>query len=71
MKIFLLPVDGDAEDTFYRGEDMSTIERENGLSPNGNPIAGRWVYRDPKGVWIDMDQYRHDLFARNNLELVE
>lgn len=40
---------------------------EEGKTPNGNPIGGRWVLRDAAGAWIDVDQYRHDLFERNGL----
>jgi len=45
-----------------------TIKREYGtLTPNGNPMSGRWAYRDGTGKLIDFDQYRHDLFEHNNL----
>ncbi|MFN9474652.1 MAG: hypothetical protein ACK59X_24910 [Acidovorax sp.] len=49
----------------YLGSDGSTARRETGSTPNGNPIAQRWVLRDANGVWIDFDQYRHDLFERH------
>lgn len=39
-------------------------------TPVGNPMAGRWAYRDGEGVLIDFDRYRHDLLERNNIKLV-
>lgn len=44
-----------------------TARREQGQTPNGNPIGGRFVLRTAAGAWIDFDQYRHDLFERNGL----
>jgi hypothetical protein len=41
------------------------MQREHGLTPQGNPVAGRWVLRGPEGEWIDHDQYRHDLLPRH------
>lgn len=49
----------------YQAEDGHTARREEGLTPNGNPVSGRWVLRDPVGVFVDFDQYRHDLFERH------
>lgn len=44
-----------------------TARREEGVTPNGAPVAQRFVLRDKAGKWIDFDQYRHDLFERNGL----
>lgn len=53
----------------YEGENF-ILRREYGETPNGNPIAGRWVLRDAKTLaWIDHDQYRNDLASRYKLEL--
>lgn len=41
-----------------------TAKREYGETPNGNPIAGRWVVRDSDGKFIDVDKYRNDLQSR-------
>lgn len=42
------------------------MRREYGSkTPNGNPINGRWVLRDPSGNFVDVDQYRHDVISRN------
>lgn len=49
----------------YRSDDGHTIKREQGLTPNGNPLNGRWVLRDPEGKFIDFNQYRHDLIEHN------
>lgn len=49
-----------------RTESGFEMKREHGTaSPNGNPINGRWVLRDPAGNFVDFDQYRHDLIERN------
>jgi len=54
-------------DEVYSFDDGRSARRENGLTPNGNPIADRWVLRSESGVFLDFDQYRHDLFERNGL----
>lgn len=42
------------------------IAREyNTRTPNGNSVSGHWVLRDVNGIFIDFDQYRHDLMERN------
>ena len=40
---------------------------EAGTTPNGNPVGGRWVLRNAAGTWVDVDQYRNNLFERNGL----
>jgi len=45
----------------YKSEDGKVLRRENGTTPNGNPLGGRWVLRDATGVMVDFDQYRNDL----------
>lgn len=54
----------------YKSEDGKVLRRENGTTPNGNPLGGRWVLRDATGVMVDFDQYRNDLSERYKLELV-
>ena len=47
-------------------DEIHVVKREHGLTPNGNPLNGKWVYRK-NGEFIDYDQYRNDLFERLNL----
>jgi hypothetical protein len=60
----------DPEVDGYVTEEAGTVRREQGLTPNGNPIANRWVYRNATGEFIDFDGNRHDLFEHNRLRLV-
>jgi len=62
------PVMVEVEPEVYQSDSGLTARREQGLTPNGNPVGGRWVLRDERGTWIDVDQYRHDLWARNGLK---
>jgi len=55
------------EPDVYRSATGFTARREDGLTPNGNPVGQRWVLRDASGAWVDFHQYRHDLFAHNGL----
>lgn len=55
------------EDEVFRSEDGRTMQREMGLTPNGNPLNGRWVLRSADGEFLDFDRYRHDLAERNDL----
>ena len=57
------------DEDVYVSEDGFRMAREQGLTPNGNPIGGRWVLRGPQGEWIDVDQYRHDLAPRHGFDL--
>jgi hypothetical protein len=54
----------------YQGAGL-VIKREEGLTPNGNQIGNRWVLRDEAGEWIDCDQYRYDLMARNDISMTD
>lgn len=49
----------------YEGDGGFAMRREQGKTPNGNEIAGRWVLRDAQGDWVDVDQYRFDLMERH------
>jgi hypothetical protein len=62
------PVD-DGGPVEYRSEDGYVVRREQGTTPNGNPIANRWVLRSPDGEWLDFDQFRSDLAERNGIKL--
>ena len=53
----------------YRGEDGTTMQREDGLTPNGDQINERWVLRSNNGTWIDCDHYRSRLADRNGFEI--
>jgi hypothetical protein len=55
-------------DEMYAAENGFKMQREYGLTPNGNPLSGRWVLRNEKGEFIDFDQYRHDLMEHNNFQ---
>ena len=58
----------------YESEDgRYVIAREDGLTPFGNAMNMRWVFRDNEfksfstGRMIDFDKYRNDLFERNDI----
>lgn len=57
----------EVETDVYQAGNGFTARREIGLTPNGNPIGERWVLRDANGAWVDVNQYRHDLFEHNGL----
>lgn len=59
----------EVRDEVYEGEGGLRMEREHGLTPNGNPMGGRWVLRDKDGKLVDFDQYRNDLAERNDLDI--
>jgi len=45
------------------------IVREAELSINGELFYLHWVLKDKNDKFLDHDQYRHDLFARNNIKM--
>lgn len=53
----------------YQSTDGYVLQREDGKTPDGNPMNGKWVYRDSQGQLIDFDMYRNDLAERNNIKL--
>lgn len=55
----------------YQLSEGHSAQREVGLTPNGNPLSGRWVLRNGNGDYVDMDAYRHDLFERHELAALE
>lgn len=57
----------EVEPGVYVSESGFTARCEDGLTPNGNPVGRRWVLRDASGVWVDVNQYRLDLFEQNGL----
>ncbi len=57
----------EVEHGVYRAENGFTARRECGLTPTGNPVGQRWVLRDASAVWVDVHQYRHDLFEQYGL----
>ena len=64
MSIMIEVVDNE----LLMASDGRQLMREyNTKTPNGNPIGGRWVLRDVNGIFIDFDQYSHDLMERNDL----
>lgn len=61
----------DAQRKSYLAPDGRSVAREfDTLTPNGNPMSGRWVLRDAAGALIDFDQFRNDLAEHNNLRLL-
>lgn len=61
----------DAPRERYLSSDGLSVARERDtLTPNGNPMAGRWALRDGAGTLVDFDQYRNDLAERNSIKLV-
>ncbi|MCK6433163.1 MAG: hypothetical protein L6Q68_09035 [Aquabacterium sp.] len=57
----------EVEPDVYRAANGFSARRENGLTPEGNTVAQRWVLRDADGAWVDFNQHRHDLFEHNGL----
>jgi len=53
----------------YQADDGVKLKREYGLTPNGNPMDGRWVLRNEKGDMVDFDKYRNDLAEHYMLKL--
>lgn len=51
----------------YRAANGFSARREEGITPDGNPVGQRWVLRDENGAWVDVNQYRHDLFEHHGL----
>jgi len=58
----------DIERKYLCEADGCTIEREWGSTPSGNPLLGRWVYRNKEGRVLDYSQYRNDIFERYNIK---
>lgn len=58
-------------DDEFRGEDGTTLKREYGETPRGNPMNGRWVLRGPGGELIDFDRSLNDLVSHYDLNLLE
>jgi hypothetical protein len=54
-----------AHDVLVSASEYTMRREEDTLTLMGNRVAGRWVLRDPAGVFVDFDQYRHDLIERN------
>lgn len=61
------PINDGAETLGYTVQGGGQVRREWGTTPNGNPMAGRWVYRDGAGNLVDFNQCCNDLFEHNNL----
>lgn len=62
------PINGKPDTFGYACQGGGQVRRETTTrTPNGSPMAGRWVYRDATGTLVDFDQFRTDLFERNNL----
>ncbi len=48
--------------------DELELKREEGKTPNGNPMNNRWVLRS-NGELIDFDKCRNDIAERHSLRL--
>lgn len=58
------------DDGTYTIPNAGTIKRENEtLTPNGDPLNGRWAYRNTNGELVDFDKYINDLAERQNINL--
>lgn len=70
MKTAMYPQGPNTDEDGYASEDGTlTMKREyDTRTPNGNPMAGRWVLRRD-GHLLDFDRYRHDLAEGNDLDL--
>lgn len=64
-----IPCNEDVEKQGFRFSNGWKMAREQGETPNGNPIDDRWVLRNENGDWIDCDRYRADLAERHGLKL--
>ena len=53
----------------YKSKEGYSMKREYGDSPNGNPIGGNWVLRDPTDMFMGWGQYRLDLAAEFYFEI--
>ncbi len=53
----------------YESHDGYMMQREYGMTPNGNQLNGRWVLRDSAGKMLDFDRYQNDLAEHYNLRL--
>lgn len=53
----------------YESSDGYVMKREYGMTPNGNPLNGRWVLRDATGAAVGFDRYRNNLAEHYNLRL--
>lgn len=58
------------DDGTYSISNGGTIKREyETLTPNGNKLGGRWVYRNANGDLVDFDKYINDLAERQIINL--
>lgn len=57
----------EVEPDVYRATNGFSARREDGFTPNGSHVGQRWVLRDANGAWVDVNQYRHDLFEHHGL----
>lgn len=68
LRMILPTLRPQGEDSYVTDEGH-TMRREEGLTPNGNPIRGRWVLRNADGSWIGYDENRLDLATRYGFRL--
>lgn len=55
----------------YRGPSGHTLTRGNHIDAGGNYLTAVWVLRDPDGLVLGHDRYRHDLEARCGIRLMD
>ena len=53
----------------YVGVDGYTMKREYGMIDADHQLAGEWVLRDSRNLYVDHDGNRHDLAERNHITL--
>ena len=56
------------KEAYVNEETGHMLRREEGDTPNGNPLSNRWVLRI-KGEFIDFSAYRNDIAEHYDLEL--
>lgn len=59
----------EVSDDKYQSDDGYVLQREYGLTPNGNSMNGRWVLRNVRGEMIDFNRYRNDIVEHHGLKL--
>lgn len=59
----------DGDSVYVWANDWSMRREVGGITPNGNETGHFWVLRNPRGEFVDYDQYRFDIAPRWNLEI--
>lgn len=57
------------DDECYISDCGWRMAREWGTTPDGVPMVGMWVLRNPEGVFVNIYKFRNDLADAYNLDL--